>query len=236
MHHYTRNMRTICDIFVCKWGEKIRKYMGHIVNPPTKIERKVCGEGGGVGWGLLKQKIGFKSEKIPDDVWKNVLNGQNYFFSLQVKLVNISNDDIVDGNPKLTLGLLWSIILHWEVSRMQYYHNNIPIFHSISIPLFQYYKLHIYDTQMINLLKWSVQRQKLKKKHKKVWVLKYFKGLLKYACTTDSWRYQAIQLYSNRVGLYQINLFVTGLQLWLQVRNLGIEKQDDLHRNWLSAT
>ena len=32
-----------------------------------------------------------------------------------VKLVNISNDDIVDGNPKLTLGLVWSIILHWQV-------------------------------------------------------------------------------------------------------------------------
>lgn len=33
----------------------------------------------------------------------------------QVKLVNISNNDIVDGNPKLTLGLVWSIILHWQV-------------------------------------------------------------------------------------------------------------------------
>ncbi|GAB6025091.1 hypothetical protein CHUAL_010524 [Chamberlinius hualienensis] len=32
-----------------------------------------------------------------------------------VKLVNISNDDIVDGNPKLILGLVWSIILHWQV-------------------------------------------------------------------------------------------------------------------------
>ncbi|GLH12302.1 Dystrophin [Gryllus bimaculatus] len=32
-----------------------------------------------------------------------------------VKLVNISNNDIVDGNPKLTLGLVWSIILHWQV-------------------------------------------------------------------------------------------------------------------------
>ncbi|XP_024887336.1 dystrophin-like isoform X9 [Temnothorax curvispinosus] len=32
-----------------------------------------------------------------------------------VKLVNISSNDIVDGNPKLTLGLVWSIILHWQV-------------------------------------------------------------------------------------------------------------------------
>jgi hypothetical protein len=35
---------------------------------------------------------------------------------LQVKLVNISSNDIVDGNPKLTLGLVWSIILHWQVN------------------------------------------------------------------------------------------------------------------------
>ncbi|XP_067211433.1 dystrophin, isoforms A/C/F/G/H isoform X14 [Linepithema humile] len=32
-----------------------------------------------------------------------------------VKLVNISSNDIVDGNPKLTLGLVWSVILHWQV-------------------------------------------------------------------------------------------------------------------------
>ncbi|XP_052744311.1 dystrophin isoform X5 [Bicyclus anynana] len=32
-----------------------------------------------------------------------------------VRLVNISSGDIVDGNPKLILGLVWSIILHWQV-------------------------------------------------------------------------------------------------------------------------
>ncbi|KAI0231468.1 Dystrophin [Lamellibrachia satsuma] len=32
-----------------------------------------------------------------------------------IKLVNISSNDIVDGNPKLVLGLVWSIILHWQV-------------------------------------------------------------------------------------------------------------------------
>ena len=34
----------------------------------------------------------------------------------QIKLVNIRPDDIVDGNPKLTLGLVWTIILHFQVS------------------------------------------------------------------------------------------------------------------------
>ncbi|OXU31138.1 hypothetical protein TSAR_002922 [Trichomalopsis sarcophagae] len=32
-----------------------------------------------------------------------------------IKLVNIQAEDIVDGNPKLTLGLIWTIILHFQV-------------------------------------------------------------------------------------------------------------------------
>nr|XP_036877168.1 microtubule-actin cross-linking factor 1-like [Manis javanica] len=36
---------------------------------------------------------------------------------LEVKLVNIRNDDITDGNPKLTLGLIWTIILHFQPSQ-----------------------------------------------------------------------------------------------------------------------
>ena len=35
-----------------------------------------------------------------------------------MKLVNIRNDDIADGNPKLTLGLIWTIILHFQVVRL----------------------------------------------------------------------------------------------------------------------
>ena len=38
----------------------------------------------------------------------------NIFF--QIKIVNIRSDEIVDGNPKLTLGLIWTIILHFQVS------------------------------------------------------------------------------------------------------------------------
>lgn len=34
---------------------------------------------------------------------------------LQIRLVNIRSDEIVDGNPKLTLGLVWTIILHFQV-------------------------------------------------------------------------------------------------------------------------
>lgn len=40
----------------------------------------------------------------------------------QVDLVNIGGTDIVDGNHKLTLGLIWSIILHWQVSTHTSFH------------------------------------------------------------------------------------------------------------------
>lgn len=42
-----------------------------------------------------------------------------FSFSFQVKLVNIRNDDITDGNPKLTLGLIWTIILHFQVGALR---------------------------------------------------------------------------------------------------------------------
>jgi len=35
--------------------------------------------------------------------------------ALQIRLVNIRADEIVDGNMKLTLGLVWTIILHFQV-------------------------------------------------------------------------------------------------------------------------
>ncbi|KAL8186123.1 UNVERIFIED_CONTAM: hypothetical protein K2H54_064564, partial [Gekko kuhli] len=49
----------------------------------------------------------------------HALNNVNKVLQLlhqnNVELVNIGGTDIVDGNHKLTLGLLWSIILHWQV-------------------------------------------------------------------------------------------------------------------------
>nr|XP_019590194.1 PREDICTED: dystonin isoform X12 [Rhinolophus sinicus] len=47
---------------------------------------------------------------------QNVQIALDYLKRRQVKLVNIRNDDITDGNPKLTLGLIWTIILHFQMS------------------------------------------------------------------------------------------------------------------------
>ena len=33
----------------------------------------------------------------------------------KIRLTNISANDIVEGSAKLTLGLVWSIIQHWQV-------------------------------------------------------------------------------------------------------------------------
>lgn len=33
-------------------------------------------------------------------------------------MVNIRADEIVDGNPKLTLGLIWTFILHFQVGQL----------------------------------------------------------------------------------------------------------------------
>ncbi|KAK8719740.1 hypothetical protein OTU49_013814, partial [Cherax quadricarinatus] len=45
----------------------------------------------------------------------NVSRALNILEEHSVKLVNISNEHIVDGSAKLTLGLVWAIILHWQV-------------------------------------------------------------------------------------------------------------------------
>ncbi|KAJ8256206.1 hypothetical protein COCON_G00200700 [Conger conger] len=45
----------------------------------------------------------------------NVNRALQFLQKNNVELVNIGGVDIVDGNHKLTLGLIWSIILHWQV-------------------------------------------------------------------------------------------------------------------------
>ncbi|GIY19596.1 plectin [Caerostris darwini] len=45
---------------------------------------------------------------------QNVQIALNFLRFRKIKLVNIRAEDIVDGNPKLTLGLIWTIILHFQ--------------------------------------------------------------------------------------------------------------------------
>lgn len=56
---------------------------------------------------------------------QNIQIALNYIKFRKVKLVNIRPEDIADGNQKLTLGLIWTIILHFQVSRTQM-HTSVP--------------------------------------------------------------------------------------------------------------
>ncbi|XP_076364796.1 plectin-like isoform X2 [Tachypleus tridentatus] len=47
---------------------------------------------------------------------QNVQIALDFLKYRKIKLVNIRADDIVDANPKLTLGLIWTIILHFQIS------------------------------------------------------------------------------------------------------------------------
>ena len=47
--------------------------------------------------------------------YSTVVSRDDVMTLFQIKLVNISSNDVVDGNPKLILGLVWAIILHWQV-------------------------------------------------------------------------------------------------------------------------
>ena len=48
---------------------------------------------------------------------QNVETALRFLRYKEIKLVNIRGEDIVDGNPKLTLGLIWTIILHFQVGK-----------------------------------------------------------------------------------------------------------------------
>ncbi|PIK50379.1 putative plectin-like [Apostichopus japonicus] len=47
---------------------------------------------------------------------QNVRNALEFLQRKKIRLVNIQCEDIVDGNPKLILGLIWIIILHFQIS------------------------------------------------------------------------------------------------------------------------
>ena len=50
-----------------------------------------------------------------------------HLFFLKVHLENVGAGDIVDGNPKITLGLIWTIILRFQVLEDIYssWYNNL---------------------------------------------------------------------------------------------------------------
>ncbi|XP_053567811.1 utrophin isoform X2 [Bombina bombina] len=68
---------------------------------------------------LLEGLTGTNLPKERGSTRVHALNNVNRVLQIlhqnNVELVNIGGTDIVDGNHKLTLGLIWNIILHWQV-------------------------------------------------------------------------------------------------------------------------
>ncbi|KAF8564533.1 hypothetical protein P879_11000 [Paragonimus westermani] len=46
---------------------------------------------------------------------ENVNKALRFLYAQGAHLENLGAQDIVDGNPSLTLGLVWTIILHFQV-------------------------------------------------------------------------------------------------------------------------
>ncbi|XP_043556668.1 dystrophin isoform X1 [Chiloscyllium plagiosum] len=71
---------------------------------------------------LLEGFVGHELAKEKGCTRVHSLNNVNRALQIlqknNVDLVNIGGSDIVDGNHKLTLGLIWSIILHWQVKNV----------------------------------------------------------------------------------------------------------------------
>ncbi|VDI72230.1 dystonin [Mytilus galloprovincialis] len=73
---------------------------------------------------LPREKGRMKFHKI-----QNVQIALEFLRRKGIKLVNIRSDEIVDGNPKLSLGLIWTIILHYQgdvVTFMGHYTQSLP--------------------------------------------------------------------------------------------------------------
>ncbi|XP_071964186.1 spectrin beta chain, non-erythrocytic 2-like [Antedon mediterranea] len=75
------------------------------------------------GHNLISLLEALSGEKIPRERGRlrvhrlqNVGNALRFLEQKKVMLVNIRSDEIVNGNPKLTLGLVWTIILHFQIS------------------------------------------------------------------------------------------------------------------------
>ncbi|XP_047739188.1 dystonin [Hyalella azteca] len=75
------------------------------------------------GHALISLLEVLSGESLPRDkghmrfhMLNNVQYALDFLRYRQIKVVNIRCEDIVDGNPKLTLGLIWTIILYFQIS------------------------------------------------------------------------------------------------------------------------
>lgn len=57
-----------------------------------------------------------KHPRVPHQKYENNKIAIDFIASEGIKLVNIGSEDITDGSVRLTLGLIWTLILHYQVA------------------------------------------------------------------------------------------------------------------------
>ena len=101
--------RKIDDLFIdLSDGSNLRALLQVLAQPPEPIVIPEI---------HLSLKLFQKHEKGTTRIHR-LQNAQiclDFLRSQQVRTVNIRAEDIVDGNAKLTLGLIWTIILRYQV-------------------------------------------------------------------------------------------------------------------------
>nr|XP_032817826.1 plectin-like [Petromyzon marinus] len=68
---------------------------------------------------LSGEKLPREKGKMLVHMLQNVNIALEFLRKKQVKLVNIRSEEITQGSPKLTLGLIWTLILHFQVSEIE---------------------------------------------------------------------------------------------------------------------
>lgn len=72
----------------------------------------------------------------------NANTALQFLASKRIKLVNINASDLVDGRPPVVLGLIWTIILYFQVS------GSIAILGSSTLRLFNILVGNVRDTKL----------------------------------------------------------------------------------------
>ena len=81
---------------------------------------------------LTGQKLRREKGKMRVHMLQNIQTALDFLQSKKIKLVNIHNHEILDGKANIILGLLWTLILHFQISDSFPSSSNSPT-HQVSI-------------------------------------------------------------------------------------------------------
>ena len=114
------------DVQKKTFGKWLNSQLASVPGPPGKVTTVTDLfydlRDGLVLLSVLEALTGKKMRRERGNLRVHQLSNVNNILSLlrenKVKLVNIGTVDIVDGNPKITLALVWAVILHWQFNKV----------------------------------------------------------------------------------------------------------------------